>query len=210
MGTFSCPVPVLMIGSSLGGASSSSNLVSFRTTHMGDPWILPSPSTSSVPVETDMSFPATMVAYQVNLDHVVDPSPSSSQTKEEDPYVLPAWVLESSHSHDYLDDVFPSDEAILEAMSGIELPWEELHHRSYFLPELDRLECDDFRAILSEKIGSLVVPLSSPGQMAKGNVTNLSPTIPINISRNLSKIENVYIWVVCSPNEIKEYTDLFK
>ena len=101
-----------------------------------------------------MPFPTTLVAYQANIDHVVDPSPSSSQMEEEDLYVLPPWVVDSSHSHDYLDDVFPLDEAILKAMSGIEQPWEELHHRSYFLPKLARLECDDFRAILSKKIGS--------------------------------------------------------
>ena len=92
------------------------------------PWIIPSLSTSSVPTETNVPLPTMMVAYQANLDQVADPSPSSSQTKEEDLYVLPAWAVESSHSHDFLDDVFPSDEAILEAMSGVEKPWEELHH----------------------------------------------------------------------------------
>ena len=117
--------------------------------------------------------------------------------------MLLAWVVESSHSQDCLDDVFPSDEAILEAMSGIEQPWEELHHRSYFLAKLDRLECDDFRAILSEKVGSHMVSLSSPGQMAEGNMANLSPVIPINISHDPGKIENVYIGADCSPDEIK-------
>ena len=39
--------------------------------------------------------------------------------EEEDAYVLSTWVVESSHSQDCLDDVFPLDEAILEAMSGI-------------------------------------------------------------------------------------------
>ena len=68
------------------------------------------------------------------------PCSSSLRTEEEDPYVLPAWEVQSSHAHDCLDMVFPSDEAIIEAMSGVEPPWEELHHRSYFLPELDRLE----------------------------------------------------------------------
>ena len=37
--------------------------------------------------------------------------------------MLPAWVVESSHGHDFLDSVFLSDEAIIEAMSGIEQPW---------------------------------------------------------------------------------------
>ena len=106
MGTFSCPVPVLMIWFSLGGGSSLSNSVSFHTTHMEDPWILPSLSTSIVHVKIDVSFLATMVAYQANLDHVVDPSPSSSWKEEEDPYVLPAWAVDSFHSHDFLDDVF--------------------------------------------------------------------------------------------------------
>ena len=68
MGTFSCPALMLMIGSSFGGASSSMNSVSFHTTHMEDPWILPSPSSLVGPIETNMSFPATMVVYQANID----------------------------------------------------------------------------------------------------------------------------------------------
>ena len=104
---------------------------------MEDPWILPTPSTLSEPIVTDMPLPATMVAYQANLESVAEPSPSSSWMEEEDPYVLPTWAVQSSHAHDFLDSVFPSDEAIIEAMSRIEPPWEELHHRSYFLPELD-------------------------------------------------------------------------
>ena len=56
---------------------------------------------------------------------------------------------------------FSSDEAIIEAMSRVEPPWEELHHRSYFFP----MEHEDFWEILSENIGSPMVPLSSPGSM---------------------------------------------
>ena len=117
--------------------------VSFHTSHMEDPWILPTPNTSSEPIVTDVPLPTTMVAYQANIGCVAEPSPSSSWTEEEDPYVLPAWAVESSHAHDCLDIVFASDEAIIEVMSGVEPPWEELHHRSYFLPELDCLECEE-------------------------------------------------------------------
>ena len=81
----------------------------------------------------------------------------------EGPICAFSMAVESSHSHDFLDDVFPSDEVILEAMSGVKKPWEELHHRSYFLPKLDRMECDDFTEILSENIDSPMVSLSSPG-----------------------------------------------
>ena len=158
----------------------------------------------------DVSLPAPMVAYQANIESVAEPSPSSSLMEEEDPYVLPAWAVESSHTHDFLDDVFPLDEAIIEAMSGVEPPWEELHHRFYFLPKLDRLEREDFREVLSERIGSPMVPLSSPSPLADGSMENISPMIPINISHNTGRIENVYIGTECSHVEIQEYTELFK
>ena len=37
MGSFSCPAPILMIGSSSSEASTSMRLVSFHTSHMEDP-----------------------------------------------------------------------------------------------------------------------------------------------------------------------------
>ena len=117
MGSFSFPAPILMIGSISGEDSISIRSVSFRMIHMEDPWILPTLSTSSNPIMMDMSFPTTMVAYQANLECAAEPSPCSSRMEEEDPYVLPAWVVQSSHVHNYLDTVFPLDEAIIEAMS---------------------------------------------------------------------------------------------
>ena len=78
MGSFSCPAPILMIGSSSGEALTSMNSMYFRTSHMEDPWILPTLNTSSEPIVTDVPLPATMVAYQANLECVVEPSPSSS------------------------------------------------------------------------------------------------------------------------------------
>ena len=93
MGIFSCPAPILMIGSSSSEASASVRSVSFRTSHMEDPWILPTPKTSSEPVEMNMPLPAAMIAYQANLKCVAEPSPSSSWTEEEEPYVLPTWVV---------------------------------------------------------------------------------------------------------------------
>ena len=59
-------------------------------------------------------------------------------------------------------------------------------------------------------IGRPMVPLSSPGQMADGNMENISSMIPINISLYPSRIENVYIEAECSHAEILENTELFK
>ena len=87
-----------MIGSNFDEASISTISVSFHTNHMEYPWILPTSSTSSEPVETSVSLPAAMIAYQANLKSVAEPSPSSSWMEEEDPYVLPTWAVESSHT----------------------------------------------------------------------------------------------------------------
>ena len=106
MGTFSCHAPIFMIESSFGGISYLLNSVSFHTTHMEDPWLLPSPSPSNGPIEIDVLFPATIIPYQANLDCVAEPSPSSLQMEEEDLYVLLAWEVESSHTHDFLDSFF--------------------------------------------------------------------------------------------------------
>ena len=46
--------------------------------------------------------------------------------------------------------------------------------------------------------------------MADGNMENISSTIPINISHDPGRIENVYIRAECSHAEIQEYTELFK
>ena len=128
MGSFSCPAPILMIGSSSGEALTSVRSVSFRMSHMEDPWILPIPNTLSDPIVMDMLLHATMVAYQANLGCVAEPSPSSSWTEEEDPYVLPAWPVESSHAHDFLDSVFHEMKLLLR-------PFLELSHlgKSYII-----------------------------------------------------------------------------
>ena len=62
-GSFSCPALILTIGSSSSEASTSMRSVSFHTSHMEDPWILLTPSTSSEPIVMDMPLCATIVAY---------------------------------------------------------------------------------------------------------------------------------------------------
>ena len=55
-----------------------------------------------------------------------------------------------------------------------------------------------------------MVLLGAPSKFVKGNMANLSPTIPIDISRTPGKIENAYIGEDCSLNEIEAYTKIFK
>ena len=46
--------------------------------------------------------------------------------------------------------------------------------------------------------------------MDDGNMENISPMIPINISRDPGRIENVYVGEKCSHDEIQEHIELFK
>ena len=93
MGSFSCPASNLMIGSSSGESSTSMRSVSFHASHMENSWVLPTSSTPSEPIIMNMLFPATIIAYQANLESVAEPSPSSSWIEEEDPHVLSAWAV---------------------------------------------------------------------------------------------------------------------
>jgi hypothetical protein len=82
----------------------------------------------------EMPLSKTKVAYHAILDTTVDPDPSSSRMDEVDPVIEPVWGAQSSCSHDFLNDTLPLDVAILEAMSSLNRPWDDMHHRSYFLP----------------------------------------------------------------------------
>jgi hypothetical protein len=194
-------------------SSSLMRFVPFCTSYFNDPWTLPSLTMSyegESQIRMAMTLPSSKVVYQDILDAIADPNPSSSLTDEVDLVLEPIWAAHSYFSHDFLDDTLPSDEAMLEAMSGPDRPWDDMNHRSYFLPKLVKIEHDEFRSTLSDMVNHAVVPLDTHGIYAKGNMTNISPTVTIDISRIHSKIENVYIGADCSPEEIQIYTDLFK
>jgi hypothetical protein len=95
-------------------------------------------------------------------------------------------------------------------MNGSNKPWDDIHHRSYFLPNIARIKQDDFRSTLSEIVGHVVVPLDTHGIYVGGNMASISPTFMINVSRIPGNIENVYISADSLPEEIMIYTELFK
>jgi hypothetical protein len=127
-----------------------------------------------------------------------------------DPLLEPIWAQDSLINTDSLDLVLPSDEAIIEAMTGPDKPWEDLHHRSYFLPELHRIEAGEFTITMMGDQPCPINLLATQDIYAKGNMATIAATIPINISRNTDIVENVFVGVDCSPEEIHIYTDLFK
>ena len=145
MGTFDLPALINYIGSTSVGKSIA--IVVDRD----DPWVLPTPHEPEVPLS------AVEVAYQAIVEGTADPIPDPLLVSDDlEEVYLPAWAKNSLYSIDCLDTVFPSDEAILEAMSGRDKICEDLHHRSYFLPDLSKIENQEFKVRLSDDIEETV------------------------------------------------------
>jgi len=53
----------------------------------------------------------------------------------------------------------PFDEGILDAMNGVDRPWDDLYHRSYFLPEIRRVEVGEFTTTMNGDVAHPVNPL---------------------------------------------------
>jgi hypothetical protein len=103
---------------------------SFYTTYFTDLWTLPSPS--ALMEETGnpgMFMPLFVVEVAYNIVHqdLVDLDLSPAQ--ELDLVLEPIWIQGSLANTDSLDLVLPFDEAIIEGMTGLDKPWDDLHHR---------------------------------------------------------------------------------
>jgi hypothetical protein len=201
MGTFDFMAPIHHFYTMSSRPISLERFVPFCTSYFNNPWTLPSSNSSCEGQSHDgMAMPLLEVeiAYQVVLDSSTDLDPTTSLTDKEDLVLKSIWATSSSFSHEFLDETFPLDESIIESMNGSDKPWDDMHHPSYFLPELARIEQDDFRSTLSEILGHTVVPLDMNDIYAKGNMESIPPTITIDISHTPGKIENVHIGADCS------------
>jgi hypothetical protein len=114
---------------------------SFKTSYFHDPWNLPSPSTSMEGVgNLGMAMPLSTAEVVYSVVKKASTNPDLAPPHELDLVLKPIWAQYSLTAQDPLELVFPFNEAILEEMTGPDRPWDDLHHRSYFLPELRRIE----------------------------------------------------------------------
>eukprot|EP00253_Pinus_taeda_P034330 PITA_34330 len=67
-----------------------------------------------------------------------------------------------------------------------------------------------FSKLVTSDVCKISNPLAPAHSRAKGNMSVISETISINISRDPNVIENLFIRIECSPKEVQIYTDLFK
>ena len=105
-------------------------------------------------------------------------TPSSG--KEIDGDVAHSRILDSTYASDCSDIVFPSDEAIFEAMTAVDQPLEDLHRRSYLYAL--RHEIESWSSNSTSDV--YMVPSAPTQSFAEGSVLIGSIKIPINISRS--------------------------
>jgi hypothetical protein len=165
----------------------------FRRTYFEDLWILPSPSATMDETghsDTSMPLSTTEVVYSLVQQASANPDPTPAQ--ELDTPLEPIWAQGSLANIDSLDLVFPSDEAVIEAMTSPDKPWEDLHHRSYFLPKLSRIKVGEFTVTMTGDRSCHTNPLATHKIYAEGNMETIAEMIPINISRTPGIIDNVF------------------
>ena len=149
------------------------------------------------------------IYYQI-IVNITDSGCTPLSLKDLDGDVAPTWIIDSTFYMDFLYTVLPFEEEILEAMMSIERPRDDLHHWSYFF--LDWHEVESILSSPSPTGGVHIIlnPLDPAKISTEGNMSIISETISVNISRNPNIIEKVFIGAKCSPEEIKSYTDIFK
>jgi hypothetical protein len=89
-------------------------------------------------------------------------------------------------------------------------PWDDGHHHSILFLEQRTIENYQQISTPSTVVFISTIPKSTHDVFSEGNLSNISPTIPLNISIKPGIVENVHIGASCSPDEIVTYTSLFK
>ena len=109
---------------------------------------------------------------------------------------------------------FNNSENILEALTAPEYPWDDMHHRSFFLPKELVSQSDQFfvetKDFIHGKVDWFKNPILVLDAFEEGNMANIFPTIKIDISTNYEIVEEVMLGASCSQEEIDAYTTLFQ
>ena len=219
MGSFNMAAPVLSVKSfpvyAITNVARDQDFLerSFKIAYLSDPWTLPQ-SVISVTEErttgTTSPLSAVEVAYTTVQEQSADECSSCLADEERNIYPLPVLSTFSPSGSDPLDTELFTDETIMEVMCPVDKPWEVSHHRSSFLPTTDHSERFDLELTMRKKYDWFRNPFSTKPVFVEGNLSNVSTTIPINISSNPNVTENLLIGADCSPDEIRVYMALFK
>jgi hypothetical protein len=87
-------------------------------------------------------------------------------------------------------------------MTSLDKPGDDLHHRSYFLPELHRIEAGKFTITMMGYQPCPINLLATQEIYVEGNMATIAETIPIDSSRTPGIIDNVFVGAYISPEEM--------
>jgi hypothetical protein len=154
MGTFPTPLPPTT------HHISTVNMISttaYQSLESFDPWIVPSSLEFDALGDTKPIIP-TETSY-VSIQST-SPSSGDQHLLAPDSYLMPSWSNSLSSSFYYISPVFPSDESIREMMSIDELPRDDNHYQSSFLPPREEIR-KDIHSIFSPDVDFLLSPMTS-------------------------------------------------
>jgi hypothetical protein len=104
--------------------------------------------------------------------------------------------------------IFPMDEMIMSVMEDTR--WDDGHHRSILYLEQHTIKGYQWISTPSTVVVISTVLESTHDLFYEGNLRNISPTIPLDISIKPGIVENVHIGALCSHDEVVTYKSLFK
>jgi hypothetical protein len=89
-------------------------------------------------------------------------------------------------------------------------PWDDGHHHSILFLEQHTIDGYQWISTPSTVVVISIVSEVTHNVFHEGNLSNILPTIPLDISIKPVIVENVHIGASCSPDEIVTYKSLFK
>jgi hypothetical protein len=155
-----------------------------------DPWVVPN---SSDYLCYSNKMPLSLVESDYQAIQSTTPSPPSLCDSSPGPFHV----------------IFPTDEMIMSVISMEDTPWDNGHHRSTIFLECDTIESYQ-RISASSTVVISSVPESTHNVLYKGNLSNISPNVPLDISIKPRVVENVHIDASCSSDEVCTYKALFE
>jgi hypothetical protein len=187
MGTF--PIPPPDVPSPLVASINMISTIPHELPVYPNPWIVPDPGDHT---RFGDVIPLSLVESTYHAIQSATPSTPSLDELSPDPFRV----------------IFPTDDMIISIME--DTPWDNGCHRSILFLEQHTLENYQQISTSSTIVVISTVPGSTHDVFSEGNLSNISPTIPIDISVKPGIVENVHIGASCSPDKIITYTSLFK
>jgi hypothetical protein len=139
-------------------------------------------------------MPLSLVESSYQAIQLENPSPPSLGDTSPDPFHV----------------IFPTDEMIMMAISMEDTPWDDGHHHSILFLEHETIESYRWISNLCTVVVISFVPESTHEVLYEGNLSNISPTVSLDISIKPRVVENVHIGASCSIDEVCTYKSLFQ